>query len=208
MMPPRAARIVAHAAALLLGGQALASPLATTAPLSAEPRNPDVDGQIISSNASLHRPPLPNAPVPAANPLWAIPLTRLLETRERPLFSPSRRPPPPAVARAPYTPPVRPPHKQPPPERPQLALVGTIVGNGQGFGLFLEPSTKAVIRLKTGGAYHGWTLRTVGEREAVLEKDHLDVTLAMPVHGQPRPHLLRRNVGRRHGETDGAAADN
>lgn len=33
-----------------------------------------------------------------ANPLWAIPLKQLSNTRERPIFSPSRRPPAPAVA--------------------------------------------------------------------------------------------------------------
>src|SRR5258708_33146709 len=31
------------------------------------------------------------------NPLWAVPLDALSMTRERPLFSPSRRPPPPVV---------------------------------------------------------------------------------------------------------------
>ena len=47
----------------------------------------------------------PTAPAPeralSANPLWAIPLTQLSATRERPIFSPSRRPPPAAVAAEP-----------------------------------------------------------------------------------------------------------
>src|SRR5262245_45321462 len=36
----------------------------------------------------------------SGNPLWAIPLRQLPATRERPLFTPSRRPPPPVVANA------------------------------------------------------------------------------------------------------------
>src|SRR5262249_52823969 len=32
---------------------------------------------------------------PTGNPLWALPLKQLSMTRERPVFSPSRRPPPP-----------------------------------------------------------------------------------------------------------------
>src|ERR1700678_4820686 len=45
-------------------------------------------------------PPSPAAPErPAsANPLWALPLTTLSTTRERPIFSASRRPPPRAAA--------------------------------------------------------------------------------------------------------------
>src|SRR5205085_5181002 len=60
----------------------------------------------------------PAAPTPAGrpidptgNPLWAIPLSALTATRERPLFLPSRRAPAPAVAGTPVvtTPPPPPP---------------------------------------------------------------------------------------------------
>ena len=64
-----------------------------------------------------------------ANPLWAIPLKQLSNTRERPIFSPSRRPlasavvgPPPAAA------PVRVPPKPAGPQNPELSLVGTVIG--------------------------------------------------------------------------------
>ena len=47
-------------------------------------------------------PPAPAAPaaerVLSANPLWAMPLAQFPATRERPIFSPSRRPPAAAVA--------------------------------------------------------------------------------------------------------------
>ena len=38
---------------------------------------------------------------PTGNPLWAIPLSSLTATRERPIFLPSRRAPAPAVAGTP-----------------------------------------------------------------------------------------------------------
>ena len=69
-----------------------------------------------------------DAAAPAGNPLWAIPLNALTTTRDRPLFSASRRPP--ALAVGTVAPP--PSHPAPaapaPPERPPLTLMGTIIG--------------------------------------------------------------------------------
>ncbi len=63
----------------------------------APPTNPAASVQVVV-------PPAPVAPASertlSANPLWAIPLAQLPNTRDRPIFSPSRRPPPPAVAPA------------------------------------------------------------------------------------------------------------
>ena len=127
----------------------------------------------------------PPAPVPvperalSANPLWAIPLTALSGTRDRPIFSPSRRPPPPAVAPA-AVPKVVAVPKPRESERPQLTLVGTIAGDEEGFGIFLDQSTQAIFRLKVGEDHQGWTLRSVQGREATLEKDQRVVPLALP----------------------------
>ncbi len=80
--------------------------------------------------------PAAPAPVPeralSANPLWGIPLTSLSGTRDRPIFSSSRRPPPPAVAPA-AVPNVAAVPKPKDPERPLLSLVGTIAGGDEGF---------------------------------------------------------------------------
>lgn len=122
----------------------------------------------------------------SANPLWAIPLSALSGTRDRPIFSPSRRPPAPAVA--PSTPPkllVAPKPREP--ERPQLALVGTVSGGNEGFGIFLDQSTKVALRLKVGEDYQGWKLRSVQGREATLAKDQEVVILALPQPGSGQP---------------------
>jgi hypothetical protein len=124
-------------------------------------------------------PPAPPARALSANPLWAIPLAQLSATRERPIFSPSRRPPPAAAAAEPAV--VKaPPIRKKGPETPPLALVGTIASDEEGFGIFLDQSTKAAIRLKVGEDYQGWKLRSVRGRETALEKDQQLVTLVLP----------------------------
>lgn len=175
-------------AAAFVAGKVPASPPNTTAPLAEVPAGNVDNGQLISSDAQLRRMPPRRQTRPPTNPLWAIPLSALSETRARPLFSPSRRPPP-LVAQVQHRRPERMPPRPVPPERPPLKLVGTIVGEAKGFGLFIDTSSKATVRLKTGAAYRGWVLRTVRERSVVLEKNHLNQTLALPtpapVHLQP-----------------------
>jgi general secretion pathway protein N len=59
-------------------------------------------------------------------------------------------------------------------------LLGTIASDDEGFGIFLDQSTKAVLRLKVDEDYQGWKLRSVQGREVTLEKDQQLVTLALP----------------------------
>jgi general secretion pathway protein N len=152
------------------------SPLVTAAPLT-----PPVTTVRVA-------PPTASAPERAqsANPLWEIPLARLSATRERPIFSPSRRPPPSAVAAEPAivkTPVVR--KKEP--EAPQLVLVGTIASEEEGFGIFLDQSTKGALRLKVGEDYQGWKLRAIRGREVTMEKDQQAAVLALPQPGAAHP---------------------
>ena len=130
----------------------------------------------------------------SGNPLWAIPLTALSSTRQRPIFSSSRRPPLPVVALAPAVKPAAAPTPKEP-ERPKLTLVGTIASDHERFGIFLDQSTKAALRLRMGGDYQGWTLRSVQGREAVLEKDQDVVTLEMPQPAAGQPAGDVRSVG-------------
>jgi|HubBroStandDraft_6_1064221.scaffolds.fasta_scaffold206881_2 hypothetical protein len=120
----------------------------------------------------------------AGNPLWAVPLGALSQTVERPLFSPSRRPPPPVLAAAPVPPakPLPPPVAEP--EHPLLTLLGTVVGGAEGIGIFLDETSHDVIRLKTGEVHGGWMLRSVHGRAADFERgDRRQATLAFPAPG-------------------------
>jgi hypothetical protein len=124
-----------------------------------------------------------------ANPLWTIPLAALSNTRERPIFSSSRRPLPPAAVSAPAAAPPAP--KPARIERPQLSLVGTIVGDDQSFGIFVDRSSKAALRLKLGEDYQGWTLRSVQGREATLARDQQIAILSLPQPGAGEAGPLR-----------------
>lgn len=133
-------------------------------------------------------PPTGPAPerVQSANPLWAIPLAQLSATRERPIFSPSRRPPPSAVAAEPVI--VKAPVvRKKEPEAPQLVLVGTIASEEEGFGIFLDQSTKGALRLKLGEDYQGWKLQAIRGREVTMEKDQQAAVLTLPRPGAAQP---------------------
>jgi general secretion pathway protein N len=129
-----------------------------------------------------------------SNPLWAIPLAQLKVTRERPLFSPSRRPPPPVEISKAAPPPPPPPE----PEKLQLSLVGTVVStDGEGIGVFLSLAGIAPpLRLKTGDIHKGWVLRAVRRREAEFGKDQQVALLKLPVR-EPKPaHQISEDSSR------------
>jgi len=115
------------------------------------------------------------------NPLWRIPLAQLKATRERPIFSPSRRPPPPVVVAQPVT--ARPPAPKQEVAPPQLTLVGTIAGEQQSFGLFVGQPGSAAFRLKIGDDYQGWRLQSVLGRGVTMARDGYAALLTLPQPG-------------------------
>jgi hypothetical protein len=129
--------------------------------------------------ASDRKVPYPPAREARGNPLWMIPLETLSATRDRPIFLPSRRPPAApgpspvaAVAAAPAE-----------PDRPRLALLGTVIGQPESIAVFAT-ETRGLVRLRPGQAYAGWTLHSVKLREAILHKDSETVVLALPARAK------------------------
>lgn len=120
----------------------------------------------------------------AGNPLWAIPIKDLDGTRERPLFSPTRRPPAPPVFTLAAA---QPPRAQPPieRERPPLLLIGTVAGDAKAIAVFLDQKTSRTIRLRGGQSQYGWVVGAVYKREVVLQKDHAVVYLPLAAAGAP-----------------------
>ena len=127
---------------------------------------------------ALHPPP---EPAGTANPLQAISLSKLSATRDRPLFSVSRRPPPPLLVSAPPPPPAT--DKPAAPEAPPFTLVGTIIGEADRIGIFVNDASKVATRIRLGEQASGWTLRSVDPRSAVLEGEGRMVTLDLPKPG-------------------------
>lgn len=121
----------------------------------------------------------PNATPRSGNPLWTIPLSALTATRDRPLFSASRRPP---VVALPI---VAPPPKQealapPPPERPLLTLIGTIVSRQASVAMLQGSNAEAISRLRVGQENDGWRVQGIGLRSIVVEKGAQSVELGLP----------------------------
>ena len=151
-------------------------------------------------------PATPNAPATertlSANPLWEMPLKQFSVTRERPIFLPSRRPPAPAASVVTVAKVVAPP-KPKEPEQPQLSLVGTISGDDARFGIFVDQTTKNVLRLKVGEDFQGWELRSIQAREASFQKNQLTFVVALPQPGLSQPSVAVREEGRPPGSEDG-----
>ncbi|MGH6836258.1 MAG: hypothetical protein ACREC9_12065 [Methylocella sp.] len=121
---------------------------------------------------------------PDGNPLWGIHIGSLSATRERPIFSASRRPP--ASPLAP-TPVAEPPPPQPAePEQPPFTLVGTAIGKPQNVALILDQTKKNLVRLHVGEAASGWYLRSVDVGTMTLEKNSQTVTLDLPARVSAR----------------------
>lgn len=119
--------------------------------------------------------------ITSGNPLWSIPMVRLSATRDQPLFAPSRRPAPrPELLARPAPAPVVAPPPPPEPEKPQLSLLGTVAGSGERIGLFIDSTSKVVLRLKRGENHQGWTLRDVRPRQVELAKGLDNTVLEMP----------------------------
>ena len=123
------------------------------------------------------KPPAAEAPA-TGNPLWAIPISKLSATRDRPLFSSSRRPPTPTVAAAPA--PQSAVVKPVAPESPPFTLVGTIIGENSRIAIFFDENSKTATGVREGDSASGWTLRSVDPRSAIVEGSGRTVTLDLP----------------------------
>ena len=125
-------------------------------------------------------PPAPVMPDDlSGNPLWRVPLERLLQTRARPPFAPTRRPPPPVEE-----PVSAPPTPVAAPEQPlTMILVGVVKGNGRpAVALLLDAGGQNTTRLKEGEQKDGWTLSAVRNREVVMKNGSRETVLRLVAH--------------------------
>jgi hypothetical protein len=172
----------------------LASNAALTADSFDDEAAPSLEASTAASMRMLSAPAAqPGGRARSANPLWEIPLEILSNTRERPIFSPSRRPPPVAVVQVAVAkpPPPKPTQEEHP---PQLSLVGTVIGGDRSFGIFVDQTSKAALRLRLGEEYQGWRLRAVQGREATFARDQQTMVLNFPEPGTAAPVAPRVEV--------------
>ena len=119
-------------------------------------------------------------PLPSGNPLWAVPLSVLTATQERPIFSASRRPPQRAVVAVPVDQISAPVAQKPTePEHPPLGLIGAVVGESDAIAVFLDRTNQKIVRLRQGEAHAGWVLSSVLPREVTFKKADRTEVLAL-----------------------------
>jgi hypothetical protein len=100
---------------------------------------------------------------PSVSPLAALSLDRLSATRDRPLFSPIRRPPAPApIVAAP------PP---PPPPPPDLALLGVVMDGEEARAVVRAGPAAKTVRVQIGDDIGGWKVGQIEARQLVLLLD-------------------------------------
>ena len=121
------------------------------------------------------------------NVVLAVPLSKLSMTRDRPIFSSSRRPPPAPVMMPVIAKPVE-RAKPAEPENPPLVLVGTVVGEDSGIAVLVEQATENVVKLRVNESHQGWTLRSIQGREVTFQNDRKSSVLALaPPGGSSEP---------------------
>jgi hypothetical protein len=129
-----------------------------------------VSAAVTRARAQTQAQPQPQAQVPTppvlGNPIAAHSLDRLSATRERPLFSPGRRPPAPPsapiVSRAPPAPP-------PPP--PSVTLFGVVMDGEEARAIVQAGPPNEIRRVRIGDDVGGWKVTQIEQRRLVLSLD-------------------------------------
>ena len=106
------------------------------------------------------------------SPLAALSLDRLQATRDRPLFAPSRRPPPQPIVQQ-----MAVPVPQLPP--PNMVLYGIVADHTGARAVVRSGGSAKPIRARLGDEIEGWKIIRIEPRRMVLSHDDRLVTFAL-----------------------------
>jgi hypothetical protein len=117
-----------------------------------------------------------NSDVAISNPVELQPLRELSATRDKPLFSATRRPPPKPVASISR---VEPPPPPPPP--PSVVVLGIVSENGDGRAAIRagKGDGDKVLRVRAGDDVSGWKVERIEPRRLVLTQGERSVDFAL-----------------------------
>lgn len=118
---------------------------------------------------------------PADSPVRSFampPLDELQATRERPLFSPRRRPDV-AIADAP-----EPPVTQEPPETAPFDLTGIVMGGDRAVAILHNRETQETVHLRQGETAQTWSVTEIAQRHVVIRNEGKQVRLQL---FEPKP---------------------
>ncbi len=124
-------------------------------------------------------------PIPL-NPLAAVTVEQFAEIVDRPLFNPTRTPPPPVEDAAPAqvagpAPPA--PEESAKPE--DFTLLAVAVADDARIAMLRWNKTNEVFHLKQGQFLSDWELRSVGEKEVTIGRN--DVSFSLKLFERARP---------------------
>lgn len=105
-------------------------------------------------------------PARPSHPLAALSIESLAATRERPLFSPTRRPP--APPRAPVVAAAPPPPPPPPPEPPAVTFFGVVAEGDGARALVRAGPENESLRVRVGDRIGDWAVSDIDRRRLVL----------------------------------------
>jgi type II secretory pathway component PulC len=120
------------------------------------------------------------------NPLAVHSLDRMSATRERPVFSPSRRPPAP-----PPQPIVQLPSPSPPPAPPNMSLFGVVLEANEARAVVRIAPKNDIVRLRVGEEIGGWKVTQIERRRLVLSLDDRSATFTLFDGQGPKPPIGR-----------------
>jgi hypothetical protein len=125
-----------------------------------------------------------------ANPLASRTLEILSATRERPLFAPSRRAPPPP----PSAPVVRPVEVAEVPP-PSVVLLGIVTEGSEARAMVRTDGSDKVVRARLGDQIGGWKVTQIEPRRLVLSNDDRSVSFALFARMGPKNSAGRALAG-------------
>jgi hypothetical protein len=126
--------------------------------------------------------PLPPRAASLDNPLAAHSLGELTATRDRPLFTPGRRPPASSTSAHVEAPPPA------PPPAPNVAFYGTLVDSEGASAIVRGRPSEKVIHVRVGDQIDGWKITQIDDRRLVLSLDARSVTFTMFNNGHAGEH--------------------
>lgn len=124
------------------------------------------------------------------NPVELQPLQQLSATKDKPLFSPARRPPAKLVA-----PVARQEPPPPPPPPPSVVVLGIVSENGDGHAAIRVASRgDKVVRVRTGDDVSGWKVERIEPRRLVLKQGVRSVDFALFTGAAKPPKPAERPI--------------
>jgi hypothetical protein len=144
---------------------------------------------------TVHPPSTPASASQASVPATAMsqpPIDAYSVVLERPLFSPTRRPPEPLPPEPPLVPELAhsaAPEAPPPPLEPAFLLVGTVVDRSARIALVRSLNNGQVIQLREGQEVEGWTVLLVEADRAFFRNSGVEREMLLDFTSAPSPDL-------------------